>query len=174
MMKVDAYIYIDAICTNQTFIRNAKAKALADSPALNEKSRASLVAATPEQLPPSVVSVPGPPMPPSRSTDPDPAAAAHTHAIPPLPPRNDTLSPSISGPVTHQSLLIDEGEEGGGAMEADGGGEVGSDEGEAEEALRPNADPYAGLDSAFGGALSGEPNSMGNGSTRHGGEDLLI
>ena len=157
-------------CTIQTFIRNAKAKALADSPALNEKSRASLVAASPEQLPPSVVSIPGPPMPPSRSTEPDPAA----HSVPPLPARNDTLSPSVSGPMAHQSLLIDDGEDGGGAVEADGGGEVGSDEGEAEEALRPNADPYAGLDSAFGSALTDEPRSMGNGSTRHGDEDLLI
>ena len=51
----------------KTFIRNAKGKALADSPALNEKSRAVLITLPPDQLPPTVVDVPGPPMPPARN-----------------------------------------------------------------------------------------------------------
>ena len=84
----------------------------------------------------------------------------------------------MSGPVAQQSLLVDhDGDDGANGVEADGGGEVGSDEGEAEEALRPNGssgDPYAGLSTAFGGSLMDEPKSVGNGSSRQDDADLLF
>jgi AP-2 complex subunit beta-1 len=83
----------------------------------------------------------------------------------------------MSAPVAGQSLLVDpEADEGG--VDVDGGGEVGSDEGEAEEHLRPNGggmDPYAALGSAFGNQMTDEPKSMGNGSaSKHGDEDDLL
>ncbi|EJD06010.1 Adaptor protein complex beta subunit [Fomitiporia mediterranea MF3/22] len=138
----------------ETFIRNAKAKALPDSAALNEKSRAVRVLSPPDQLPPTVVDVPGPPMPPARSTDPVPT-------VPPLSNRSETLQPEGEGDY------------------ADGGGDVGTDEGDAEEHLRPNGngkDPYANLDGAFGRYLSEESKGMGVGANGNGrnGDDLLF
>ncbi|KAL5490474.1 hypothetical protein ACEPAI_5307 [Sanghuangporus weigelae] len=161
----------------ETFIRNAKAKALPDSSALNEKSRQVRIVPPPDQLPPSVIAdIPGPPMPPPR-----PGTSGGGNSVPPvlpLPSRSDS-HPQTHPPNAGNNSLIDHDGDGD---DADGGGDVGSDEGDAAEHLRPNGggsgDPYANMDTAFGKYVkqdaSGKPMGNGNGTRRSGEEDLLF
>ncbi|KAL5511824.1 hypothetical protein ACEPAH_5042 [Sanghuangporus vaninii] len=161
----------------ETFIRNAKAKALPDSPALNEKSRQVRIVPPPDQLPPSVIAdIPGPSMPPPR-----PGISGGGSSVPPVPPlpsRADSHPQDHSSIAGNNSLIDHDGD----GDDADGGGDVGSDDGDAAEHLRPNGggsgDPYANMDSAFGKYMkqdaSGKPMGNGNGTRRSGEEDLLF
>ncbi|KAL5529061.1 hypothetical protein ACEPAG_5035 [Sanghuangporus baumii] len=161
----------------ETFIRNAKAKALPDSPALNEKSRQVRIVPPPDQLPPSVIAdIPGPPMPPPR-----PGTSGGGDSVPPvlpLPSRSDSHPETHPSNAGNNSLIDHDGD----GDDADGGGDVGSDEGDAAEHLRPNGggsgDPYANMDSAFGKYIkqdaSGKAIGNGNGTRRSGEEDLLF
>ncbi|KAI5123287.1 hypothetical protein M0805_009308 [Coniferiporia weirii] len=141
----------------ETFIRNAKAKALSDSPALNEKSRAVLISLPPEQLPPSIanMNIPGPPLPSQRLQG----------SVPAVPPLSDRPRASdVSDATGADAGLIDtEG--------TSDGGDAGSDDGDAAEHLSPNgqarggsADPYANLGGAFGAYSADEPKPVANGA----------
>ncbi|TDL27532.1 Adaptor protein complex beta subunit [Rickenella mellea] len=132
----------------ETFIRNARAKALPDTPALNEKSRHVLVPLPPTQLPLAVISVPGPgpPPPPPRPSSPPPAP-------PPLPDRPRAPGATMSPSSSHGNDEEDE-------------------DAEEEEDRPQNNDPYAGLDGAFGGYAADQPRPMGG--KRGDDEDLLF
>ncbi|KAI0046108.1 Adaptor protein complex beta subunit [Auriscalpium vulgare] len=115
----------------ETFIRNAAGKALTDTPALNPHSRQVLVPIQRVQPPTGPVVVAGPgPIEPSASNKPPP----------PLP--DEATSPG--------NLLDLDGEDGEDSVH---GGD--DDETEEDSKARPAAsaaaDPYASLDSAFGG-----------------------
>ena len=145
---------------------------MADSPALNEKSRAVLITLPPDQLPPPVVDVPGPPPPVARSQSPVPP-------VPPLPNRprqqtapSDSTATSSNGAVSASLLGNNDSDHGGSDDEVD------ETEGDAIAHLGPGAqvkdaaDPYANLDSAFGSYLNNESKS----NARRGvdDEDLLF
>lgn len=110
-------------------------------------------------------------MPPPR----DAAAGA-----PPLPARS--VSVPVPGPaVPDADASLDNGD----AESVDGGGDIGSDEDDADavEHLRPNgetragarpADPYANLDGAFARYGSDSPPPTANGGRKDGEEDLLF
>ena len=118
-------------------------------------------------------------MPPARSADGSGAP------VPPLPSRPETtLSPNLSASnsaaaaVANASLIDAEGDGDADGDDVNGGGDVGSDEGDAQEHLRPNGgggDPYANLDGAFGRYIAEDGGSKptSNGA-RKSGEDLLF
>ncbi|PAV23222.1 Adaptor complex beta subunit [Pyrrhoderma noxium] len=156
----------------ETFIRNVKTKALPDSPALNEKSKVVLVRPPPEQLPPSVVNIPAPPMPSQQSNNtsseaaPNPTTAGEAETAPQLPSRSGEANLLGGGDV-----------EGGGDADADadGGGDGDEDEDDEDGGLRPNgqnsADPYANIAGAFGSYMADAPKPIASDSRNDG--DLL-
>ncbi|KLO06725.1 Adaptor protein complex beta subunit [Schizopora paradoxa] len=163
----------------ETFIRHSKAKALPESPALNEKSRAVLIPLPPEALPSTVINVAGPPPnPPPRdqATAPPPA--------PPLPDRPRPVSnvPKVNAtPATDSAGELEEAAASEGLLDnTDGGGEGASDD-EGDEDLIGTAsatghavsDPYANLDGAFGTYISPE-SSSGQGGRRPTEDDDLL
>ncbi|KAH9946176.1 Adaptor protein complex beta subunit [Epithele typhae] len=125
----------------ETFIRNATGKALADSPALNSLSRQVLVPlARSHGLPNTVVvSGPGPAEPAKASngelvaTDTN-GAAAHDGSAKPGPSASST---SLESPM------------------------IGNDDDEGVVSPPVSADPYAGLNNAFGGYVADEPRPQG-------------
>ncbi|GLB34995.1 putative adaptins are components of the adaptor complexes which link clathrin to receptors in coated vesicles [Lyophyllum shimeji] len=137
----------------ETFIRNAAAKALVDSPALNPHSRAAIIPLPRPQLPPTTITVPGPgPVEPqlpeshNASNPPDVTPAAK-----PAPP------PPASASIDGDAALSDHDDEDDGPPAA--------------------ADPYSNLDSAFGNYLQDEPRPMaagGQSANRHGDLDDLL
>lgn len=143
--------------TPETFIRYAKGKALKDSPALNATSRRALIS-LPTGGPPKPVSTAAlvPPIPQSirdmqsEARSPPPSATGSTMAqaqqAAPLGAEDDLLSPS-------------EAEYTGGPSRK---GTVDSDISQDKPALPPKSnDPYAGLDSAFGGYVADQPKPVG-------------
>lgn len=115
-----------------------------------------LVPVTRTQLPPTVVTVPGPG--PSESheradTPPLPDAAVPSKPTPPIPPAS---SENISG------------ENGDDGYDEDGEADV-----DDEPRGRANGDPYSNLDGAFGNYLADEPRPM-NAGGRQGDEDDLL
>ncbi|PBK96808.1 Adaptor protein complex beta subunit [Armillaria gallica] len=145
----------------ETFIRNAAGKALKDSPALNAHSRAVLVPLARSQLPPSLVTVPGPGPVESHSQGAEKPETANV-AEPPAPP-------SKSG---HGD------DDAGGSHPADDGSEVGivPDDDDEEPRGAANDDPYSNLGGAFGSYLADEPKPMtaADHRGRHGEEDDLL
>ncbi|KAI0748046.1 Adaptor protein complex beta subunit [Daedaleopsis nitida] len=130
----------------ETFIRNATGKALTDSPALNQLSRQVLVPINRPHMPHAAVVVPGP----------------------------GPSEPSQTGPATGNLVQTDEeqpaqdgaqnGTQNGAPadlMATNASQDPSSNEGEDDDGLvsAPNsaADPYSGLDSAFGGYTADEP-----------------
>ncbi|KZV91067.1 Adaptor protein complex beta subunit [Exidia glandulosa HHB12029] len=119
----------------ETFIRNARGKALVDSPALNENSRRVLISLPDAYMPGPAPNIPPPPTPSTkprstRDTSPDSAGDVSNPA-----------SPAVGPPVPH--------------------------------------DPYANLESVFGGAYDADvPRPMTDGPGRRGtvvdDEDLLF
>ncbi|KAI0093614.1 Adaptor protein complex beta subunit [Irpex rosettiformis] len=143
----------------ETFIRGAAGRALTDSPALNPLSRQVLVPLARPSLPQAVqVAGPGPVEPVHRA---------------------DTLIPSGPDkptPTVPQDLIDDvdaEGEDSGDAGGIGHGYSAGGDEEDEEEhASKPlSSDPYAGLDSAFGGSGASNGGKKGKGGKE---EDLLF
>ncbi|KAJ6547517.1 adaptin N terminal region-domain-containing protein [Mycena capillaripes] len=133
----------------ETFIRNATGKALKDSPALNAHSRAVLVPVARTQLPPAVVSVPGPgPSEPHEREDTPPPLPDVPKPTPPIP---------------------SEGESGDNASDDDG--EADADD---EPRGRSDGDPYSNLDGAFGNYVADEPRPMNAGGRQGDDEDLLF
>lgn len=104
---------------------------------------------------------------------------------PAVPPRGGSVpapGPAVPGPDVSLDNGLDN--ENGDGESVDGGGDVGSDEGDADavEHLRPNgetrtstrpADPYANLDNAFGRYVSDSPPPTANGNRKED-EDLLF
>ncbi|KAI0818565.1 Adaptor protein complex beta subunit [Irpex lacteus] len=130
----------------ETFIRGAAGRALTDSPALNPLSRQVLVPLARPTLPQAVqIAGPGPVEP----------------------TRKDTLlspgGPEKPTPAVPQHLIDDvDGEDDAGDAGGIGHGYSagGDEEDEEEHASKPlSSDPYAGLDSAFGGGTA--PNGGG-------------
>lgn len=126
----------------QTFIRNAAGKALADSPALNSLSRQVLVPASRPNLPRAAVVVSGPgPQEPSQSNGTNGSLIATDDS--PRPTKNGSTGELVARSASQESP----------SNEDDDG-----DDDEGPVAPRPAADPYAGLDSAFGGGyVADEP-----------------
>ncbi len=123
----------------QTFIRNATGKALTDSPALNQLSRQVLVPITRPNLHAPAIVVPGPgPMEPAQ------AGTATGNLLdtdePPLPANGS--SGDLMGTNASQDPPSNEGE---------------GDDDEGVLSAPASANPYAGLDSAFGGYLADQP-----------------
>lgn len=122
----------------ETFIRNATGKALVDSPALNAHSRAVLIPLAPVQLPPTLVTVPGPGPNESHSTPSeqivDTQDVDHVEQAPP---------PAPKAPHTERD-------------------EEGDDAGSDDDAhpTGPAGDPYSNLDGAFGNYMADEPRPM--------------
>ncbi|KZT68971.1 Adaptor protein complex beta subunit [Daedalea quercina L-15889] len=152
----------------ETFIRGATGKALTDSPALNPLSRQVLVpVARTHLLPPTTIRVPGPvdprvANPPSPVLPPRQNGASLPTAVAPSASQDSTAA----SPVT-QDLL-------GGEEDGDGEGDTEDHEHEdlaRAQAVAPASDPYAALDSAFGGHLAGEPRPQHNGDAN---DDLLF
>ncbi|KAF8163262.1 adaptin N terminal region-domain-containing protein [Crassisporium funariophilum] len=135
----------------ETFIRNATGKALVDSPALNPHSRAVLIGMTPVQLPPTVISVPGP-------------GPNETHAAPPEAVSTDDAE-APPPPAPKDSRADDEDEDAAGSDQ---------DDGDAEPTGK--RDPYSNLDGAFGNYLADEPQPLGanNRGGRHNEVDDLL
>ncbi|KIK59874.1 hypothetical protein GYMLUDRAFT_74326 [Collybiopsis luxurians FD-317 M1] len=140
----------------ETFIRNAAGKALKDSPALNQHSRAVLVPLARSQLPstsPIVVAGPGPVEPTTQAAP-----------VAPAPPSKSD-SPAESTVSAPSQLAL-----GNSAGTSNDLHEEGEDESPAGQ---PNAlDPYSNLDNAFGSYLADEPRPIAGG--RHGDEDDLL
>ncbi|ETW86030.1 hypothetical protein HETIRDRAFT_380250 [Heterobasidion irregulare TC 32-1] len=127
----------------ETFIRGAAGKALTDSPALNEHSRQVLVTVQRARLPagPIVVQGPGP-------IEPQKQSASSSVLV-------DTSKPPPPLPTESNDLLdVDASSEGDGEGE-----EAGLRSGVSEPPTGP-ADPYASLDSAFGGYVADGPKPM--------------
>ncbi|RDX56859.1 Adaptor protein complex beta subunit [Lentinus brumalis] len=125
----------------ETFIRNATGKALADSPALNPLSRQVLVPISRPNLPPAAVVVPGP----------GPAEPALTGAV------TGNLVETDGEPAQNGN-----GTNGASAhlMDTSASQETPSNEGDDDESVvspPASSDPYAALDSAFGGYMADEP-----------------
>lgn len=122
----------------QTFIRNAAGKALADSPALNTLSRQVLVPLTRAAVPvPVQVRGPGPQELSKDNTAPD-----ETKPTPPVPMDSDDLLETSSETDHH-----------------------GESDGEEEHMAAPSAsvsDPYANLESVFGGYNADAPKPHSN------------
>ncbi|EJF65789.1 Adaptor protein complex beta subunit [Dichomitus squalens] len=128
----------------ETFIRNATGRALADSPALNPLSRQVLVPASRPNLPLPAIVVPGPgPQEISQSNGTNGSLVAT--GDPPEPTRNGS-----TGDVARRRSQESPSNEGDGDDD---------DDDEAPVSSRPaGGDPYAGLDSAFGGSyVADEP-----------------
>lgn len=125
----------------QTFIRNAAAKALVDSPALNSLSRQVLVPLS-RAMPSATINIPGPGPPEPRDS-----------SVSPLPPaKNSDALPAGPGSSTE---LIDPTSSGDG--ETHDTHDNGDDDEEAASPPPVAGDPYANLDNAFGGYLADEP-----------------
>ncbi|KAJ7774674.1 adaptin N terminal region-domain-containing protein [Mycena maculata] len=137
----------------ETFIRNATGKALKDSPALNAHSRAVLVPVARTQLPPTVVTVPGPG--PSESHE-------RADTPPPLVLPDEPVPSKPTPPIPPAS---DEKENGD--HEYDEDAEPDADD---EPRGRANDDPYSNLDGAFGNYIADEPRPIG----RQGDDDDLL
>lgn len=130
----------------QTFIRGTTGKALQDSPALNQHSRAVLVHASQSRLPPVPVQVPGPgPSEPQKSSPPSP---------PQITPSNSS-KPTPATPSTGAGSLLDddddENDENGRLDDDDDDGDDDDERNVAGSNAAAAMDPYASLDSAFGG-----------------------
>ncbi|KAM5535223.1 hypothetical protein V8D89_011159 [Ganoderma adspersum] len=125
----------------ETFIRNAAGKALADSPALNSLSRQVLVPASRSNLPRATIVVSGPgPQEPSQSNGTNGSLVATDS---PKPTKNGSTGELVARSASQESP----------SNEDDDG-----DDDEGPVAPRSAADPYAGLDSAFGGGyVADEP-----------------
>ncbi|KAF9480124.1 Adaptor protein complex beta subunit [Pholiota conissans] len=137
----------------ETFIRNATGKALTDSPALNAHSRSVLIPLAAPQLPPSIVSVPGPG--PNEPRAQAPIVDTEEPDGPP-PPHGET-----------KKSLADENSE---------GDDVGSEQ-DDDDAAPVARDPYSNLDGAFGNYVTDQPqpmaaNNRGAGANEH--DDLLF
>ncbi|KAI1795945.1 Adaptor protein complex beta subunit [Ganoderma leucocontextum] len=126
----------------ETFIRNATGKALTDSPALNPLSRQVLVPISRPNLPRTSVIVSGPgPQEPSQSNGMNGSLVPTGDS--PEPPKNGSTGDLVARSTSQESPSNEDGE---------------GDDDEGPVAPRPTADPYAGLDSAFGGGyLADEP-----------------
>ena len=135
-------LIIDLSSHLQTFIRNASGKALTDSPALNPASRQVLVPLS-RPMAPSAVHVAGPgPSEPSRELD---------KPVPPAPTGDSGL---IDASDTGHIDEHDTGADG----DADGTEEYGTGAARPAAPLAASvSDPYANLDSAFGGYAADEP-----------------
>ncbi|KAI0721696.1 Adaptor protein complex beta subunit [Cerioporus squamosus] len=130
----------------ETFIRNATGKALADSPALNPLSRQVLVPISRANLPPAAVVVPGPGPPELTSTGAVTGTLVQTDGEP---AQNENGANGANGASAH-------------LMGTSASQETPSNDGEGDDddgVVSPaaSADPYAALDSAFGGYLADEP-----------------
>ncbi|KAL0946946.1 hypothetical protein HGRIS_013105 [Hohenbuehelia grisea] len=125
----------------ETFIRNAVGKALADSPALNQHSRAVLIPLTPQRLPDAVINVRGAPNEPASGSAPPPPVAepSRSKPAPPIPPTTPTSPTSASDEQTGEDVDPDE---------------------DVAPAKDPK-DPYANLMGAFGNYSTDEPRPMG-------------
>ncbi|KAI0709116.1 Adaptor protein complex beta subunit [Earliella scabrosa] len=120
----------------ETFIRNATGKALADSPALNQLSRQVLVPINRPHLPPAAVVVPGPGPPEPAQPG---AATGNLVQTDGEPAQNGSSGDLLDTPASRNAP---------------------SNEGDDDDGLPSapaSADPYAGLDSAFGGYMADEP-----------------
>ncbi|KJA20194.1 hypothetical protein HYPSUDRAFT_203899 [Hypholoma sublateritium FD-334 SS-4] len=139
----------------ETFIRNATGKALADSPALNLHSRSVLIPLAPTQLPPGVVTVPGPGPNEARS-DPAPTInAADSDGPPPVQSKRTDVQ-------------ADDEEDDAGSEQDD------DDDDDNTPAIR---DPYSNLDGAFGNYVTDQPRPMAankGGGRSHDEDDLLF
>lgn len=145
----------------QTFIRGAAGKALTDSPALNPLSRQVLVpVARTHLLPPTTIRVPGPVDP--RVANPPPVA--------PPPRQNGASLPAALAPSASQASTASATQDLLGGEEDGEAGEHDQEDLERAEAVVPAAnDPYAALDSAFGGYLADAPRPQ-----QHTADDLLF
>ncbi|KAI0807096.1 Adaptor protein complex beta subunit [Fomes fomentarius] len=123
----------------ETFIRNATGKALTDSPALNQLSRQVLVPITRPNLHAPAIVVPGPgPMEPAQ------AGAATGNLL-------DTDGPPLPANESSGDLMGTNASQDPPSNEGDG------DDDEGVLSAPASANPYAGLDSAFGGYLADQP-----------------
>ncbi|KAG8904959.1 hypothetical protein FRB99_000961 [Tulasnella sp. 403] len=131
----------------ETFIRNAKARWLVDSPALNPASRQALMMSMEDNLPPMLPpgSIPGPPAP--RQLTPEPKGSISRDLA------------SLQSPADELGRQEEEPDEDPGA----------ADEEDAREALanerygNVSSDPYASLGEAFGGAGTSRTNNATKG-----------
>ncbi|CDO68347.1 hypothetical protein BN946_scf184799.g74 [Trametes cinnabarina] len=126
----------------ETFIRGATGKALTDSPALNPLSRQVLVPVARTNLPPTTIKIPGPGPPEPTKSDP-----TSQHLV-------DTDFPVPSGQNgAASSAAVD-------LMTTGSSSRSSPEDGDEDDDAVPQAsasDPYAALDSAFGGYLADEP-----------------
>ncbi|KAJ3515807.1 hypothetical protein NLJ89_g1527 [Agrocybe chaxingu] len=143
----------------ETFIRNATGKALVDSPALNPHSRMVLVPLTQPQLPPTVVSVPGPGPVESHALPPTAAATADLIGTDP----DNTAPPP---PVSQPSLKTN-------GDDADTQSDQEDDDAEPTSRATAN-DPYSNLGGAFGNYLVDEPRPMTSNTRGRSDEDDLL
>ncbi|TFK76489.1 Adaptor protein complex beta subunit [Pluteus cervinus] len=125
----------------ETFIRNATARALTDSPALNAHSRAVLIPVHRAPLPDQPISIPGP-----GPTEPAADLIGSTSEAPPQ-PQLETKTELPEPPEDEEGAKEDEGS-------------ANEDEDEAPAAGAPK-DPYSNLDGAFGSYLADQPRPMG-------------
>ncbi|RPD66055.1 Adaptor protein complex beta subunit [Lentinus tigrinus ALCF2SS1-7] len=137
----------------ETFIRNATGKALADSPALNPLSRQVLVPASRPNLPPPAVVVPGP----------GPSEPTSTGAVSGTLVQTDGESPQNGSEASVANGTNGTNEANGASahlMSTSASQETPSNEGDDDDGMvspPASADPYAGLDNAFGGYMADEP-----------------
>ncbi|KAL7283335.1 Adaptor protein complex beta subunit [Trametes coccinea BRFM310] len=126
----------------ETFIRGATGKALTDSPALNPLSRQVLVPVARTNLPPTTVKVPGPGPPEPTMSNATSQDLLDTDSPAPQVQNGAASSAAVNLMATGSSSQ-----------------DTPEDGGEDDDAVpqAPASDPYAALDSAFGGYLADEP-----------------
>jgi len=123
---------------------------LTDSPALNIHSRSVLIPLTPIQLPPSIVSVPGPGPNEPRAQ----APVIDTD-------ESDDLPPPPPGPKA--SIADDDNDD----------DDEGSDQ-DDDDAAPVARDPYSNLDGAFGNYVTDQPQPMAANNRGENGQDDLL
>ncbi|KAI6039036.1 adaptin N terminal region-domain-containing protein [Pisolithus marmoratus] len=138
----------------ETFIRNAAGRALVDTPALNPSSRAVLLPLSRSHLPPTTVTVQGPG--PIEPTSGPPAEPSKPLASAPSETDGQDL-------LDVDNVVVRPGNYDG---EADVDGE--------DEVPGKAGDPYANLDSAFGGYLADKPQPIHSGRGGHANFDELL
>lgn len=128
---------------------------MTDSPALNLHSRSVLIPLTPTQLPPGVVTVPGP------------GPNEVRNDVAPITNGTDSDGPPPVQPKRTDVQTEEEDDEAGSEQDDD-------DDDDNTPAIR---DPYSNLDSAFGNYVTDQPRPMAankGGGRSHDEDDLLF
>ena len=140
-------MFVTDILVIQTFIRNATGKALTDSPALNQLSRQVLVPASRPNMPAPAIMVAGP-----GPTEPSQAGAATGNLL-----DTDGPPPAAAPNGSSKDLMATNASQDTPSNDGEGDGDGDGDDDDGVLSAPTSADPYAGLDNAFGGYLADEP-----------------